>query len=85
MKPRIKPLPKTGDANVYDVQIGGATWFRITISGCLQAVSRKHPLALLGVEVRRLTARPIWKQSENITLAAPYKQPNGPMREQFPR
>jgi hypothetical protein len=56
VKPRIKPLPRTGDANVYDVQIGGATWLRIMISGCMQAATGKHPLALLGEEISRLTA-----------------------------
>ena len=45
-KPRIHPLPKTGDANVYLVD-----GRRVVVSGCLQAVRQKHPLALLGEEL----------------------------------
>jgi hypothetical protein len=55
VKPRIKPRPRTGDANSYDVWIG-PKHHRVMISGCMQAVTRKHPLALLADEVRRLTA-----------------------------
>lgn len=52
MKPRITPLPKTGDADSYWVEYDGHGE-RITISGCVQAVYRLHPLKLLYYEINR--------------------------------
>jgi hypothetical protein len=46
-KPRIKPLPNTGDAVRYLVN-GEPTY----ISGCLMSVTRKHPLTLLGKQLK---------------------------------
>jgi hypothetical protein len=58
MKPRIKPLPRTGDAERYLVD-GKPTY----VPGGLILWTGKHPLTLLGEQiehqrqqVRRLTA-----------------------------
>lgn len=43
MKPRIKPLLKTGDSTPYLVD-----GKRVVITGCMCAVTGKPPLALLA-------------------------------------
>jgi hypothetical protein len=48
MKPRIKPLPRTGDATQYLVD--GKV---IVIPACLMAMTRKRPLQLLAEQLKK--------------------------------
>lgn len=50
MKPRIKPLPRTGDAARYQVTWLGRTR-NVMVSGCEMAVTGKHPLKLLPMQI----------------------------------
>jgi hypothetical protein len=48
MKPRIKPLPRTGDAERY--LVNGRL---VVIPSCLMAMTRKKPLQLLAEELKK--------------------------------
>jgi hypothetical protein len=54
MKPRIKPLRKTGDSTAFDVTVNGKTK-RVVITGCMQAAyADKTLFSLLALEIGRL-------------------------------
>ena len=52
MKPRIKPLLKTGDSTPYWVQYAGHGQ-RVVISGAACAMYGTTPLRLLALEIER--------------------------------